>query len=420
MQHELIFPCKYLYDGIQNIQFSDNNPKVFLKHKSRVYLDVKFTNYGTYQVYANINFNTNKSVILQTGIMYPGEKQHPVKLINKSIENSKKYVLIGDVHILEGNDLIQPVFIRVHSELLKPIDINSIMIKGNYPIEYAYTEWWNQENNTGKRPYQHANHIVANSIFNNITNPHHMYREMIILKWHRHTYVTAINGPSTYMGIDLSDNKVVFSVWNAITDNVETKNKIIKKGNMVESNPFDHEGSGSYFEFKGVKLMIGNKYGFYIKYDEFNNITHYSGYFIDLGPINKPYNNPIWNYIGTVEHYKIYNKDNRIGGFVENYMTANGHLFQRSVAIGNGWMSKDGINWVPSFHEEAVMDDLKMQQALKYDNDMIQYNIGGRLGMKDEKLTHHGNLRAFDLYRDVTKCIIPKCLLSIPGSTYLL
>lgn len=156
--------------------------------------------------------------------------------------------------------------------------------------------------------------------------------------------------------------------------------------------------------------MIGNKYGFYIKYDEFDNITHYSGYFIDLGPVSKPYDEPTWNYIGTVEHYKKYIKDNRMGGFVENYMTANGHLFQRCVAIGNGWMSKDGVNWVPSFHEEAVMDDLKMQQSFKYDENMIQYNIGGRLGMKDENLTRHGNLRAFDLYRDVNKCVIPLSL----------
>lgn len=418
MQHELVFPRKYLYDGIQNIQFDDNNPIISLKQTSRVYIDVKFTNYGIYQVYANINFNTNKSIIVQTGVMYPGEKQHPIKLVNKTIRSSINNVLIGNIHILEGNDLIQPIFIRVHSNLLQPITVNSITIKGNHMIEYPYTEWWDQTTNTGKRPYQHANHIVANSIFNNIVNPTHMYREMIILKWNIHTYATAINGPSTYMGIDFAENKIVFSVWNAITDNVETKNKVITIGNNVNSNAFDHEGSGSYFEFKEIKLMIGNKYGFYIKYDEFETPTpktHYSAYFIDLGPVNNPYENPIWIHIGTVEHYKVYIKESRMGGFLENYMTANGHLYQRSVAIGNGWMSNNGVDWVPSYHEEAVMDDLKMQQSSIYDKDMITYSIGGRLGMKDENLTHHGNLRAFDLYRNINECIKPKSLTILPS-----
>ena len=416
MQHELIFPYKYLYDGIQNIQFDDSNPKVFLNNnKSRVYIDVKFTNYGTYKVYANVNFNTNKSIILQSGIMYPGEKQHPIKPINQKIlnpNNVDKYVFAGEIYLLEGMNLIQPVYIKLNSNLVKPININSIMIKGEHIIEYPYTEWWNKDNNTGKRPYQHANHIVANSIFNNITNPTHMYREMIILKWHMHTYVTAINGPSTYMGIDFAENKIVFSVWNAVNNNVEIKNKVIMIGNNVKSNAFDHEGSGSYFEFKGIKLMMGNKYGFYIKYDEneTENKTLYSGYFIDLGPISLPYMTPTWIHIGTVEHYNIYNKESRIGGFLENYMTANGHLYQRSVVIGNGWMSNDGINWVASHHEEAVLDELNMQQASTYNDGMITYNIGARLGMIDEGLKHHGNLRTYDLYRDPTICIKPMSL----------
>ena len=417
MQHELIFPHKYLYDGIQNIQFDDNNMTVFLNNKkSRVYIDVKFTNYGLYRVYANINFNTNKSVILQTGVMYPGEKQHPVKLINRKIvnpNNNAKHVFIGNIFIIKGRDLTQPIFIKLNSNLVNPITINSIIIQGNSKIEYPYTEWWNKADNTGKRPYQHANHIVSNSIFNNIVNPTRMYRELIILKWHIHTYVTAINGPSTYMGMDFAENKIVFSVWNANKNNVEIKNNIILVGENVKSNAFDHEGSGSYFEFKNVKLMIGNKYGFYIKYDESENKTQYSGYFIDLGPSTQAYDNPTWIHIGTVEHYDVYNKESRIGGFLENYMTANGHLYQRSVAIGNGWLSNDGINWVPSYHEEAVMDDLHMQQAFTY-NGMIQYNIGARLGMEDKDLKHHGNLRTYDLYRNISECIMPPCLKLIP------
>lgn len=416
MRHELVFPHKYLYDGIQNIQFSDTNPTVLLRKKSRVYIDVKFTKFGTYQVYANVNFNGNNKITLQTGVMYPNATQYPNILSNKSIKKTidNINVLVGNIYILKDNDLIQPIFVQVNSKLLNPIIINSITIKGNNVIEYPYTEWWDEKKNTGKRPYQHANHMVANSIFTNIVNPMHIYREMIILKWHIHTYATAINGPSTYMGIDFVENKIVFSVWNAVNDSVEIKNMIVSVGDNVESNAFDHEGSGSYFQFKKIKLMINNKYGFYVKFDEFDKNdqpnTHYSAYFIDLGPVDKPYETPIWNHIGTVKHYKIYNKESRIGGFVENFMTANGHLFQRSVAIGNGWMSTNGIDWVPSSHEEAVMSDLKMQQASIYDNDMIIYNIGGRMGTKDENLTHHGDLRAFDLYRDINKCIKPKSL----------
>ena len=420
---ETIFSRKYHYDGIQNIQFDDNAPMIYLKDiGNRVYIDVKFENYGTYEIYAEIDFNSNPSVNLQTGIIYPGFVQHPKKLLtSKIILNKKQYNLIGKITLMESEGLTQPIFIRNATVLQNRINIKNIKIVGLNKIDYVYTEWWNKENNTGKRPYQHANHIVSNSIFSAIDNPRHMYREMIVLKWHLHTYATAINGPSTYMGIDFREGRIVFSVWNSMKDNKETPNKITFVGENVESNKFDHEGSGSYFtlrynKYNTIPLTIGDKYGFYIHYNEIEDMTEYSAYFINLGPLDKPFENPKWILIGKVLHYNTYKIENRIGGFLENFMTANGHLFQRSVVLGNGWVSRDGKDWVSSSHEEAVLDDLNMQQAKvfnKPEDGFITCNTGGRLGMKDENLMRHGNLRTYDIYRDISKENMPSHLKNI-------
>lgn len=417
-KYEKIFSTKYLYDGIQNIQFDINSPIVYLKDiGNRVYIDVKFSKSGKYKVYAEIDFNNNEYVQLQTGVFYPDFQRVSGK--NKIQKTNQIYYLIGEIKILENQLLSQPIFIRNCILLENKINIKNIKIIGNNPIEYVYTEWFNTESNTGKRPYQHANHVVSNSIFDNVENPRHMYKEMIVLKWHMHTYCTAINGPSTYMGIDFSEGRIVFSVWNANKDNIDIQNDIISVGENVESNKFDHEGNGSYFtlrynKYNKVPLSLNHKYGFYIRYDEQNNNTIYSAYFINLGPVNLPYENPQWIFIGNVIHYNKYIIENRIGGFLENYMTANGHLYQRSVAIGNGWVSKDGKEWIPSNHEEAVMDDLTNQQASTYEQDgFITYNIGGRKGMNDENLKKHGNLRTFDLYRNIKSENVPPHLLNI-------
>lgn len=439
--HETIFTKKYLYDGIQNIEFSDKSRIVYLqKMGDRVYIDVKFTEESTYEIYADIEFNKNVEVKLQTGIIYPGFIQHPKTLSTTTILNpnttgvippiSVSGLLIGKVTLLPNQGLIQPVFIRNATNLQNKIHIKSIKIVGPHKIEYVYTEWWNKVNNTGKRPYQHANHIVSNSIFDNILNPRHVYKEMIILKWHRHTYATAINGPSTYMGIDFSEGRIVFSVWHAIKDDgTHIPNLVTEVGKNVESKPFTHEGSGSYFtlrynKFNSTPLMIGHKYGFYIYYnDRKDGTTEYSAYFINLGPVDKPISNPEWILIGKVLHYASYNVDNRIGGFLENFMTANGHLYQRSVAIGNAWASTDGITWVPSSHEEAVMDDLNMQQATTYTTPnagFIIYSIGGRLGTEDnERLLKHGEkYRSYDIYRTQEPTIIqPSHLATLPFFT---
>lgn len=398
-QYEKTFGAEYLYDGIQNIQFSANNPTVYLKDiNSRVYIDAKFAKPGKFKVYASINFNKNTSATFQTGVMYPNERQYFAKQSITTVKSSANPVLIGRIIILPNEELIQPIFVNLVKPLTSQINITSITIKGKSQIDYPYVEWWNTVDNTGKRPYQHANHIVSNSIFDTkkIFNPTHMYRELIVLKWHMHSYVTAINGPSTYMGIDFAETKVVFSVWNSENGR---KNQIVGTGIGVKTNEFDHEGSGSYFEYKGIQMALNTKYGFYITFedDPITNSTKYSGYFIDLGTAI-----PTWKYIGSVIHYEIHVRESRIGGFLENYMTANGHLYSRSVAIGNGWLSNNGKNWVPSNHEEAVMDDLHMQNASTYSADasFIKYSIGGRVGMDDVGLKHYGNLKTYDIYKE--------------------
>jgi len=425
--YEKIFNPEYFYNGINNIQFNINNPpKVFLKQSnSNVYIDVKFEKPGNYDVHAIINFKKEFPIVLQTGVMYPNETQHPTDLVSTVLRKPKvanTYLHIGKVTILEGEDLIQPIFIRLAQGLNEGITLNKVKITGFNKIDYPYVEWWNREKNTGKRPYQHANHIVSDSIFdeNQIINPTYMYKELIICKWHMHTYCAVINGPSTYMGVDYTANKVVFSVWDADPqqNNVLIKNEVLKVGEKTKTNPFSHEGCGSYFEYKGVNLVLNNKYGFLIHYDEdeANKTTKYSAYFIDLGPIESLYESPKWNHVGTLLHHNVYFKNNRIGGFLENFMTANGHLFRRQVAIGNGWMSRDGINWVNSIHEEAVMDDLKTQTAHTYSQSdgLIAFGLGARVGMSDDGLTKHGELRAYDLYREQIE--VPNHLKNVPSS----
>jgi hypothetical protein len=425
--YELIFSKKYQYDGIQNIQFSDYGPRVYLKNPGDIiYFDVKFTNYGSYSILAEIDFNNNQYIDLQVGIIYPGYNQYPKEPIAKTIKTKQSYspvyYYIGDITLLETQGLIQPIFIKNMSNLSGYITIDNIKVMGNYKIEYPYTEWWNKENNTGKRPFQHANNTLSNSIFDNIPgNIRHAYKEMIIFKSHIHTYATAINGPATYMGIDFMDGRIVFSVWNANINGVEIQNEITDVGNNVESNKFDHEGNGSYFTLRYSKyfnppLEYNYKYGFYNYYKDLGDKTEYTAYFINLGPIDNPYKNPVWILIGKVMHYASYNTNNRIGGFVENYMTANGHLYQRSYVIGNGWASVNGIDWYPSTHEEAVLDDLTNQQAEVFGdpaNGLIRHNIGGRLGMSDIGLTNHGNLRAYDVYRNVSPKTVPTHIKSL-------
>jgi len=427
-EFETIFHKKYLYDGIQNIQFSDKSPTVYLLNQGdRVYIDVKFTALGTYKIMADIEFNRNQTVNLQTGLIYPGFQQHPQKLITQSIPNNPniQYNLISELTISDNTNqgLTQPLFIRNASKLPRRINIKNIKVTGPAPIEYAYTEWWNQELKTGKRPYQHADNLYSNSKFKDIVNPRHMYKEMIILKWQRHTYATAINGPCCYMGIDFSAGNVIFSVWNATKDGVEIPNQILETGPKSTSRGFGHEGSGSNFnlaynkEFPDIKLQLRHKFGFYVRYDEVNGcVTEYSGYFINLGPIDKPFENPEWIYLGKVRHHTTYVIEPVIGGFLENFMTANGHLFQRSVAMGNSWMSVDGQTWQASAHEEVVLFDIKNQQSSAFTEcgteGFVVYSAGGRLGMpNDDGLTKHGDLRAFDLYRDTTPEQVPKHLI---------
>jgi len=420
---ETVFSRKYHYDGIQNIQFDDNAPIVYLKDiGNRVYIDAKFEDYGTYEVYAEIDFNLNSSVSLQTGIIYPGFVQHPQKLSSSFIVlNNKEYNLIGKITLLNSEGLTQPIFIRNATVLKRKINIKNIKIVGLNKIDYVYTEWWNKENNTGKRPFQHADNLYSNSKFTNINNPRHMYKEMIPLIWQRHTYATAINGPCCYMGVDFQAGNIIFSIWNATKDGVEIPNEIIETGLKSTSRNFGHEGSGSNFNlaynkvFPDIKLQLRHRFGFYIRYDEVDGNTIYSGYFINLGPIDKPFENPEWIYLGKVKHHATYVIDPVIGGFLENFMTANGHLFQRSVAMGNSWMSIDGVNWQASTHEEVVLFDLKNQQSSSFNEFDLEgfavYSAGGRLGIKDDTgLTKHGNLRTYDLYRNCPSENCPKHL----------
>jgi len=428
-EFELIFTKKYLYDGIQNIQFTNRSPIVYLLNQGdRVYIDVKFTELGTYKIYADIEFNNNQTVNLQTGLIYPGFQQHPTKLITQSIQNEPAitYHLIGEIDLLADKqyDLTQPVFIRNASKLASKIHIKNIKVVGPAPIEYVYTVWWDKTNKKGKRPYQHADNLYSNSRFKDIVNPRHMYKEMIPLKWQRHTYATAINGPCCYMGLDFAAGNIIFSIWNATKDGKEIPNQILETGPLATSRNFGHEGSGSNFNlaynrvFPDKKLQLRDRYGFYIRYDEANdNSTEYSGYFINLGPIDKPFENPEWIFLGKVKHYTTYIIEPVIGGFLENFMTANGHLFQRSVAMGNSWMSIDGKTWMASTHEEVVLFDLKNQQSSTFTDCNLEgfavYSAGGRLGMPDDTgLSKHGELRAYDLYRNCPTENCPKHLIT--------
>jgi hypothetical protein len=384
-----------------------------------VYTDVKFTALGTYKIYAELEINNNPTVNLQTGLIYPGFLQHPANLLTQKIENNPEiqYNLIGEITLAPEQELIQPLFIRNASKLSRKIHIKNIKITGPAPIEYVYTEWWNQTLKTGKRPFQHADNLYSNSKFKDIINPRYMYKEMIILKWQRHTFATAINGPCCYMGIDFTAGNVIFSIWNATKDGKEIPNQILETGDLATSCSFGHEGSGSNFNlaynkvFPNIRMQLKHKYGFYIRYDEIDGNTIYNGYFINLGPIDKPFENPEWIFLGKVKHHTTYVIEPVIGGFLENFMTANGHLFQRSVAMGNSWMSIDGVNWLPSVLEEVVLFDLKNQQSTTFKECGLEgfavYSAGGRIGMTDDTgLTKHGELRSYDLYRN---CSVDKC-----------
>ena len=122
-------------------------------------------------------------------------------------------------------------------------------------------------------------------------------------------------------------------------------------------------------------------------------VTYISLFFINLGDINNPINNPTWVCIGTLRNYRDFGYYTtrlsnflRLEGIMSQPSQTDGAIFTGTAIIGNSWAS-DGTKWVKSESEEYSTLTNKEGTGTRnvnitpYDTDtaMIKIQFGGRV-----------------------------------------
>ena len=360
-----------------------------------LFFDIKFSNIGTYGIYAKINIlknSNNLNAKITTGLIVPNNisicKRN--KLI--SPHNKAQHVLLNTI-VLEDTNMIGTNYLFIQlNDISISIMIEDIYILGTSPITEIIT--------TDKVINNRIARVIYTRGLFKMNSPTYIYREITMIEYRRDTFSTVFF-PAGYVGFVIENKRVAFSLWDAyINDTTIIRNEIIALGHNMEVSRFDHEGNGDNIALTNYDLTMNNKYGFIIQSENFADDTLPTGtysqiscYFIDHGPINNINIDAKWILIGTIKHHKqhIFTESNEsiIRGFVEHFSFTDGLLYSRSIITGNSYASMDGITWESSYKEEfesteSIIIDGKVitnSNASIYDvsNGLLNVSVGGRI-----------------------------------------
>jgi hypothetical protein len=350
-----------------------------------LYWDLVFPTGGTYSIHLTAQFVGATG--LECGLMLPGEKLvmgiSPNKPAHVFPSTPKPVrVCLGTLDI--PNAGTHPIFVRITKSSGRLLLINSISVSSQLP-DAANVKVFELRTQGIARLAHHAAAAYSRSFFT-VSNPQFIYREFIPTQWRPNTFTTvAFNGG--YVGIVVGKSTGM-SIWNAPNGK---PNQILETGVGVKTKTYDHEGSGVQFSLPYI-VKEGQRYGYMMRLELHpiskelpSGASDYSSWFIDLSSTGTPE----WKYIGKVRRFcrcglgggNGKTTKSSIGGFLENPSTSNGHLYVRKVAVGNGWASADGREWVPSCAETYNTKNWHNAQGGPYtwDPNMIEYAIGGRV-----------------------------------------
>jgi hypothetical protein len=382
-----------------------------------LFWDLIFPTAGKYTI--NLTGQFVGATGLECGMILPGEQIVMAQPPNKPgfvfpATKSNVKVELGQLDIPSAGT--HPVFIRINKSSGRLLVINSLSVSttDNRAKLVGVFELRTQGI---ARLAHHAAAAYSRSFFT-IRNPEFIYREFIPTQWRPNTFTTiAFNGG--YVGI-VVNKSTGMSIWNAPNGR---PNEILETGEGVKTKTYDHEGSGTQFSLPYI-VHEGRRYGYMVRVEQHpksaelpTGATDFSSWFIDLSPVSSSPTItetfvPEWKYIGKVRRFclnELGGGDKKttfssIGGFLENPSTSNGHLYVRKVAVGNGWASLNGREWVPSLIESYNTKYPRNAQGGPYalDPNMIEYAIGGRVSC-------HNNGK-FSLRPDPTQRPIPQHL----------
>ena len=361
-----------------------------------LFWDLIFPAAGTYGIHLTAQFVGKTG--LDFGMILPGEQKIIGTSTNKPsyvfpATKSQVKVQLGSLDIPSAGTY--PVFVRITKSSGRLLIVNSLSVSSHTPNNNAASvNVFELKTTLIARIAHHAAAAYSRSFFT-VNNPEFIYREFIPTQWRPNTFTTiAFNGG--YVGI-VVDRSTGMSIWNAPNGKA---NQTIEIGEDVKTKTYDHEGSGTQFSLPYL-VREGRRYGYMMRVEQHptspelpTGATDFSSWFIDLSPISTSVTItekfvPKWKFIGKVRRFCInelgsgdnQNTFSSIGGFLENPSTSNGHLYVRKVAVGNGWASADGREWVPSCAETYSTKNWHNAQGGAYalDPNMIEYGIGGRV-----------------------------------------
>ena len=383
------------YEPTKNKSYGSVAPNKSAGVGFTLFWDLIFPAAGTYGIHFTAQFVGQTG--LEFGMVLPGEQKMIGTSANKPgyvfpATKSEVKVLLGNLDI--PNAGTHPIFVRITKSSGRLLIVNSLSVSSQSDDVAKSVSVFELRTQGIARMAHHAAAAYSRSFFT-VRNPEFIYREFIPTQWRPNTFTTiAFNGG--YVGI-VVDKSTGMSIWNAPNGKA---NQTLEIGEGVKTKTYDHEGSGTQFSLPYL-VREGRRYGYMMRVEQHptspelpTGATDFSSWFIDLSPISTSATITEkfvqeWKYIGKVRRFCLNelgggdrkNTFSSIGGFLENPSTSNGHLYVRKVAVGNGWASADGREWVPSCAETYSTKNWHNAHggAYAWDPNMIEYGIGGRV-----------------------------------------
>jgi hypothetical protein len=381
---EYIFTCNQAYYDNINFNIKNKSEKISMSVLyDRIFFDLLMPE-GANKVNVKLKLEKPALCKMSMGIWKKSQK------VNYKVENKEfnsDVLDFGDIQI-SHNEERTLLFFELKSR--HTIKATNLILKSESEITIDKVE-----SNKDLRERRHADASYCISYIPTL-NGKWFYRELKFTDYEPNTYCTfAFSGG--YIGLapkknntDFQKGKIVFSVW----DSPEGKPICTNKHKNTFVKRFTHEGNGTHTSYQYVirekvsyGLLLNIKY---VQDSRGKNCTDYSAYVIDVSK-----QEPVL-YIATIrrpgKHYpgqaylsgKPYT---RLGSFIENPSSANGHLYHRRYMVGNDWVY-DGNKWY-SAHKLVYQNKDSTNSNAKRVNSFLHIGIGAFRGVKNGKLVNN-------------------------------
>jgi hypothetical protein len=334
------------YESSRSKRLGSSHPNLLSKG-NRLYWDITVTDQGSYDVYVNLKDKKELEYKIVCGIhKRDGVDAYArtVKQSSASFQPDSNSLYVGTLELYPNDKYL---YIQTCNHDIIPINGCSIWGPSEVKVDRITS-------NKQLRDRRHCSACYFRSLYDDKFN--YYYREYEFKKLPSQTYATLafVNG---YIGL-VPGKQFNFSIWHGNG----RKCKVVKANPMTYQKEFTHEGNGIHTHFKH-NIVADKRYALMLKLEHGQEeqglkYTDYTAFFNVFDEYNEPSQ---WVYIATIrkygQHYhtggirikgKYYSS---IGGFLEQPGKANGHLYERSVLVGNDMASLDGENW----HQSSSM-----------------------------------------------------------------